>query len=158
MMELLTELQDTKDRGGPLPVEITVEEQDSRLIVTAVDGPFPESESARIEGYSEAIGEIESDGNEYYNIDLTREDETSIQASGFWTGAIPSPYREKCLFEIIDETGVVVWEQPDVHNVIDRAPPSEDRRDGWGLGLMGLDGIEDSQEELEVRSVCSPVP
>ncbi len=159
MVELATELQDTQEQGGPLPVEITVEEQDGRLIVTAVDGPFPESESARIEGYSEAIGEVESDGNEYYDIELTRAGETSIQASAFWTGAIPSPYKEKCLFEIVDATGAELWEQSDIHNVIDDAPPSEDRRDGWGRDLIGLkDGIEDGQGELKGRSACSPVP
>jgi streptogramin lyase len=159
LIELATELQDTQEQGGPFPVEITVKEQDGRLVVTAVDGPFTEDETARIEGYSEAISEIESDGNEYYNIDLTREGETSIQASGFWTGAIPSPYKEKCLFEIVDATGTVVWEQSDVHNVIDDAPPSEDRRDGWDRGIIGFkDGIEDSQGEMEGRSACSPVP
>jgi hypothetical protein len=159
LVELTAELQDTQEQGRPFPVEITVEEQDGRLIVTAVDGPFTETEAARIEGYSEAIGEIEADGNEYYNIDLNRENETSIEASAFWTGAIPSPYREKCLFEIVDETGAVLWEQSDVHNVIDKAPPSEDRRDGWGRGLIGFkDGIGDSLGELEGQSVCSPVP
>jgi len=159
MIALATELQDTMEQDGPLPVEITVEEQDGRLIVAAVDGPFTEDEAARIEGYSEVIGEIEADGNEFYNIELTREGEPSIQASAFWTGAIPSPYKEKCLFEIIDATGAVIWEQSDTHNVVDSAPPSEDRRDGWGRGLMGFkDGIEDSQGELKGRTTCSPVP
>ena len=146
MIDLATELQDTREQDGPPPVGVTVEEQDGRLIVTAVDGPFTETEAARIEGNSEAIGEVEADGNEYYNIDLTREGETSIQASAFWTGGIPSPYKEKCLFEIVDSTGAVLWEQSDSHNVIDNAPPSEDRRDGgsrphrfqgWNRGCPG---------------------
>jgi hypothetical protein len=159
LIELATELQDTQEQGGPLPVEITVKEQDGRLVVTAVDGPFTEDETARIGGYSETISEIQSDGNEYYNIDLTREGETSIQASGFWTGAIPSPYKEKCLFQVVDAAGSVLWEQSDTHNVIDDAPPSEDRRDGWVLGLIGFeDGIEDAQGELKARPTCSPVP
>ncbi len=159
MIELATELQETEAQGGPLSVEITVEEQDGRLIVTSVEGPFTEAERVRIEGYSEVIDAIDADGNEFYNIDLTRDGETSIQANAFWTGAIPSPYKDKCLFEIVDAAGVVRWEQSDTHNVIDDAPTSEDRRDGWGRGIVGFkDGIEGAQGELSARAVCSPVP
>jgi len=47
---------------------------------------------------------------------------------------------EECLHELRSQTGELLWRLPDVHDVYDKAPPHEDRRDGWVRG-SDMEGI-----------------
>lgn len=128
-------------QGGPFAVRLVVVEQDDALMVNGLRSDSLRSKELKaVLGYSERVEDVDSWGVDYYNARFARRgDGVLFEAQGFWTGPIPTSYEEKCLLELLDKNGEVEWRQRDIHDIWRGAEPSEDRRDGWFIGL----GIEE---------------
>jgi hypothetical protein len=64
-------------------------------------------------------------------------------------------HEEECLHELRSWTGELLWRMPDVHDVYDKAPPNEDRRDGWVRG-SDMEGIGVPLDQALPYFACSP--
>jgi hypothetical protein len=145
-------------RGGPFEVELVVVHQQRDLVIEEIS-----SRSLRIddlnnaEGYAEPIAEIDAWGVDYYNARFVRsgdaDDVRAFEASGFWTGPIPTSYEEKCRLEITNDNDEIVYRQRDIHDVWEDAAPSEDRRDGWSLRI-GLGSASVRGDKVTARFRC----
>ncbi len=161
LARLETQLRQTREDGGPNRIELWVKQINGRMTVDRVAGPFTEDEAQRISAYSEPVQDVDVHGVDWYNVRLTSsrrtDSELPFEAHGFWTGPVPSPYKEECLIVLRDRSGEIVYRQPDIHDgVADDAPPEEDRRDG-GAMASGLPGAERPLDELVPDFECHEV-
>lgn len=152
---LQREIAELERTGGPHPVEVAVELRGREMVVTSVSAPNGPAKLQQAVGYAETVSEIDAWGYDFYDarFDIGRgpRDESDFVANYFWTGPIPSSYEEKCLVQLLDEDGEVIWEQRDIHDDWQGTPPSEDRRDG---GQMAITGLSEVAEAGSARFVC----
>ena len=127
--------------GGPFDFNLTTQQDGQVLQVSGVNGPFPEDAKDDLLAFEETVGEIPAQGTEHWHVRarIGKHGNVSLKAATFWTGPIPSDYRETCLLSFVDNEGETVFTQQESGNFApqtDEAPPSEDLRD-WGFGSSG---------------------
>lgn len=142
--ELESATEDLQDAlvQGPNRIELTVAREGEWMVIADVSGPFAENDELLIRRHRERARDVDVHGTDWYNVRLVGpgvvDDVSGVEAFGFTTTPIPSPYREECLIILRDESGAVVYRPRDVHDAAMGAPPSEDRRDEWVMG-SGID-------------------
>ena len=168
--EFRNEIRDLKARlknalaaGGPFDFEVTVEKSGQELRVAEIDGPASEQLKASLLAFTETVNEIPAQGMEHWNIRIKNfgRGDVSLEANTFWTGTIPSAYRETCHLSLVNGDGKTLFTQQDSGDLApqpDTAPESEDFRD-WGFGGSGgriPDRLLD-RDDLHGEINCHPV-
>jgi hypothetical protein len=155
--------EDAVSLGGPFNVALTVQKVGEMLQIAQVEGPMMEDIRTALLAFEESVNQIPAQGTEHLRVRVGRGEGRylSLTVGTWWTGPIPSPYRETCLLSLIDKDGKTVYtERPGAspHSLVESAPHEEEQRD-WGYGRSG-GRIPDRLEGLKgLRGVinCNPV-
>ncbi|MGH2736214.1 MAG: hypothetical protein ACRDKZ_11580 [Actinomycetota bacterium] len=155
-------LRATLQEAGPNRIVLTVVERDGQLVIDRVEGPVAEAGRAELAAFTRPVDEIEVGGTLYFNVQIKDGGEFPfVEGRMFWTGPIPSDYKEVCVLEFVDASGTIAYRHfPDrAAEHPDRAPRTEDMRDGGATGSE-VDPAELPApiEELTPRFSCEPAP
>lgn len=163
IQELEERLDEAEAAGGPFDFDVTVEGRGSEFHVAAVRGQVSDEIKSQLLSFSEPTNEVPAQGTEHWRVKARIRDSgmISLSASTFWTGPIPSQYRETCLLSLIDAGGETVFtqqESPNFRTQIGTAPETEDLRD-WGFGMSGgpVPNRLVGRNDLEPVINCRPV-
>jgi hypothetical protein len=155
--EHISTFNELMEQGEGPPITLVIQRSGEHLLVDSYSGSLSSNEKSKVLSYSERVQDVDVHGVDYYNVTLTSNPDADLplEAYGFWTGPIPSTYQEECLHELRSRTGELLWRMPDVHDVYDKAPPNEDRRDGWVRG-SDMEGIGVPLDQAVPYLACSP--
>ena len=164
IQELEERLEEAEATGGPFDFDMTVESDGSQLRVLDVSGSFSKGIESDLLSFTEGTNEVPAQGTEHWRVKAritARFREISLRANTFWTGTIPSEYRETCLLSMVDAEGKTVFTQQESRTyrpLIHTAPETEDLRD-WGFGSEGgrVPKRLIGRDDLEPLITCKPV-
>lgn len=143
------------NQPSPYRTEVTVVERDGMLVVEDVSTNSPEIDSLLDAiGYSEPVEQVDAFGADYYDATFRPRSGSvhgaDVEAFGFWTGPLSSPYEESCRPRVVSRAGEVVW--------TGRPPPYESapRRDEVRDSLLVRLGIDYRGDvgDLSLTMVC----